>query len=173
MIRITCLLLGLAISLSGNAAGTDGQSAGDEPALVSYQQMSLSIARRAADAAIRSCRQRGFQVSVAVVDRAGLLQAFVRDRFAGPHTIEVAQDKAWTAASFRTPTIELGKATAPASAESGIRMVRRVMVNGGGLPISAAGSLVGAIGVSGAPGGAADEACALAGLDAIRDDLEF
>ena len=173
MIRLACFLPGLFFSLAAPAAGPDNSSTGEESALVNYRQMSLTAAQRAAHAAIISCRKRGFQVAVAVVDRSGLLQAFARDRFAGPHTIEVAQDKAWTAASFRTPTIELAKSTGPSSAESGIRMVRRVMVNGGGLPISAAGSLVGAIGVSGAPGGAADEACALAGIDAIRDDLEF
>ncbi len=147
--------------------------AADEPVLAPFKQLTLAGARRAADAALADCRQRGYQVSVAIVDRAGLLQVFMRDRFAGPHTIEVARSKAWTAVSFKISTTELATATSAPSAENGIRMVPGVMVNGGGLPITAAGSLVGAIGVSGAPGGAADQQCAQAGIDAIADDLEF
>lgn len=147
--------------------------AADESPTVTFKQMSTEIAQRAAQAALANCRKRGFQVSVAVVDRAGLMQVFLRDRFAGPHTVQVAQDKAWTAASFKISTAALGKATQGDSPESGIRLVKRVMINGGGLPVSAAGSLLGGIGVSGAPGGDADQACAQAGIDAVTDDLEF
>lgn len=148
-------------------------SSAESPALIEFKQMSPATALKAAEAALEHCRLQGYQVAVAVVDRSGGLQVFLRDRFAGAHTVAVAQDKAWTSASFRQPTTELGRATSAGQAESGIRFVKRVMVNGGGLPVTAAGSLVGAIGVSGAPGGEADEACALAGIDAISEDLEF
>lgn len=158
------ILLGMYGSITAHA---------EEVATVTFRHMTPETARKAASAALEDCRRQGFQVAVAIVDRAGLLQYFIRDRFAGPHTIQVAQDKAWTSASFKLPTSELARATKPGSAESGIRDVRGVMVNGGGMPIQSAGSLVGAIGVSGAPGGAIDEACAVAGIDAVTEDLEF
>ena len=135
--------------------------------------MTPETALRAAQAALRKCRDDGFQVAVAVVDRGGITQVVLRDRFAGPHTVEMAVDKAWTAVSFRTPTAELAKATQPGSAQSGIRNRPRVAAVAGGLMIEAAGALVGGIGVSGAPGGDRDDICARAGIDAIRDGLEF
>lgn len=128
---------------------------------------------KAGQAALASCRQSGYQVAVAVVDRFGVAQMMVRDRFAGPHTPDTAINKAWTAVSFRTSTSELGRTTQAGQPSSGIRQIPRFVGVGGGLLIEAAGSIVGAIGVSGAPGGDADEACAKAGIAAIRDDLEL
>ena len=130
-------------------------------------------AQRAVNAAMAECRRQGFQVAVAVVDRSGVTQALLRDRFAGAHTPTVAADKAWTAVSFRTATTELARATQPGQASSGLRSVPRFTAVGGGLTIEAAGSIVGGIGVSGAPSGDADEACARAGIAALRDDLEL
>src|SRR4051794_5993192 len=130
-------------------------------------------ALKAAQAALAQCRNDGFQVTVAVVDRAGLTQALLRDRFAGPHTLEVAQNKAWSAASFRNSTGELERSTRPAGSMAGLRNVPRVTTIAGGLLIEAGGSSFGGIGVSGAPGGDADEVCAVAGIKAIADDLEF
>jgi uncharacterized protein GlcG (DUF336 family) len=130
-------------------------------------------ALKAAQAALAKCRADGYQVAVVVVDRAGLTQVLLRDRFAGPHTIEVATNKAWTAVTFKTPTLELERATRPGTTMSGLRHVPRATTIGGGLGIEAGGSLLGGIGVSGAPGGEADEACAKAGIKAIADDLEF
>ena len=85
----------------------------------------------------------------------------------------VATDKAWTAASFRTSTANLANQTQAGQTLSGLRGLPRVLAVGGGLPIEAAGSPLGAIGVSGAPGGDADEACAAAGIQAIADAIEF
>ena len=130
-------------------------------------------ALKAAQAALSQCRKDGFQVTVAVVDRAGLTQALVRDRFAGPHTLDVAQNKAWSAVSFKTSTANLERVTRPGTTMSGLRQVPRAVTVGGGLTIEAGGALLGGIGVSGAPGGEADEACARAGIKAIADDLEF
>lgn len=130
-------------------------------------------ALKAVNAALADCRKRGFQVAVAVVDRSGVAQAMVRDRHAGPHTVQTAIDKGFTAISFRTDTLEFAKLTQPGQAASGIRQIPRVIAVGGGVQISGAGSLMGAIGVSGAPTGADDEACAKAGVAAIRDDVEL
>ena len=103
----------------------------------------------------------------------GVVQVLLRDRFAGPHTPGMAKSKAYTAVSFRTSTAELAEATQAGRAQSGIRHLPGVAAVGGGLIIEAGGSLLGAIGVSGAPGGKEDEVCAAAGIAAIRDELDF
>jgi uncharacterized protein GlcG (DUF336 family) len=144
-----------------------------QDALVTYRTMSPETALELASAALADCRQRGFQVAVAVVDRFGVTQTMLRDRFAGPHTPQTAVGKAWTAVSFRTNTSDLVAATQPGSPQAGVRNLPRVVVLGGGVTVEAGGSLVGAVGVSGGPSGEADEACAKAGIEAIRGKLEF
>jgi uncharacterized protein GlcG (DUF336 family) len=130
-------------------------------------------ALKAAQAAMKKCRDSGYQATVAVVDRMGVTQVLLRDRFAGPHTVDMASAKAWTAVSFRASTAELAEATQPGRPQSGIRNRPGVAAVGGGLMIEAGGSLLGAIGVSGAPGAREDEACAAAGIAAIREDIEL
>ena len=141
----------------------------------SFQTQSLTpeTALAAAQAALALCRSQGYQVAVAVVDRAGLTQVLLRDRFAGAHTVDVATNKAWTAASFRTSTAGLAHETQPGKPMSGLRSLPRFLAAGGALVIEGGGSVFGAIGVSGAPGGEADEACAQAGVKAIADAIEF
>jgi uncharacterized protein GlcG (DUF336 family) len=135
--------------------------------------MTPETALKAAQAALSKCRGDGYQVAVAVVDRSGLTQVLLRDRYAGQHTVRLAADKAWTAVSFRTSTTELAKATQGGSPQSGIRQRPRVVTVGGGLMIEGGGTLVGGIGVSGAPGGDRDEVCAKAGISAIQDSLDL
>lgn len=130
-------------------------------------------ALKAAQAALKKCRDSGYQAAVAVVDRMGVVQVLVRDRFAGPHTPDMATAKAYTAVSFRTNTSELAEATQAGRPQSGIRHRPDVAAVGGGMMIEAGGSLLGAIGVSGAPGGREDDACAEAGIAAIREDIEL
>jgi uncharacterized protein GlcG (DUF336 family) len=144
-----------------------------EDALVVNKSLSPELALESARAALTECRTRGFQVAVAVVDRSGLTQVVLRDRFAGAHTVPTATGKAWTAASFKTATTDLAAISQPGMMQAGLRNLPGAVMIGGGLPIEAGGSLVGAIGVSGAPGGDADEACAKAGIDAVRDKLDF
>jgi uncharacterized protein GlcG (DUF336 family) len=130
-------------------------------------------ALKAAQAALKKCRDSGYQAAVAVVDRMGVAQVMLRDRFAGPHTPDMAAAKAYTAVSFRTNTSQLAEATQAGRPQSGIRNRPGVAAVGGGLMIEAGGSLLGAIGVSGAPGGKEDDACAAAGIAAIREDIEL
>jgi uncharacterized protein GlcG (DUF336 family) len=130
-------------------------------------------ALKAAQAALKKCRDSGYQTAVAVVDRMGVVQVLLRDRFAGPHTPDMASAKAYTAVSFRTNTTELAEATQPGRPQSGIRHRPGVAAVGGGLMIEAGGSLLGGIGVSGAPGGREDDLCAAAGVEAIREDVEL
>jgi uncharacterized protein GlcG (DUF336 family) len=137
------------------------------------KQLTPETALTAAQAAMAHCRKAGHQVAVAVVDRSGLLQVLLRDRYAGAHTVDVASQKAWTAASFRVSTAALALETQAGRPMSGIRGAPRVMAIGGGQVIEAGGSVLGAMGVSGAPSGEADDACALAGIKAIADAIEF
>jgi uncharacterized protein GlcG (DUF336 family) len=144
-----------------------------QEALFQTKSMTPETAQQAARTALETCRKNGYQVAVAVVDRSGVLQVLLRDRFAGAHTVEVATNKAWTAASFRTSTADLAAETQPGKPMSGLRTLPRFLAAGGGLVIQAGGSHLGAIGVSGAPGGEADDRCASAGIKAIADLIEF
>ncbi len=144
-----------------------------QEATFSTKSLKPETALKAAQAALESCRKSGYQVAVAVVDRAGLTQVMLRDRFAGPHTPDTAINKAWTAVSFRTNSSDLAKESQPGTAMYGLRQLPRVVTIGGGVMIQGAGHLYGGIGVSGAPGGAADDVCALAGIKAIADEIEF
>ena len=137
------------------------------------KSLTPETALKAAQAALAKCRADGYQVAVAVVDRSGITQVLVRDRFAGPHTVEIAVNKAWSAASFRTNTADIEKASRPGETMSGLRHFPRMVAVGGGVMLQGGGFLFGAIGVSGAPGGDADAVCAHAGIKAIADDLEF
>jgi uncharacterized protein GlcG (DUF336 family) len=134
------------------------------------KNMSLSVARAAAEAALETCRRGGFQVSVTVVDRAAQTRVSLRDDDAKPHTFEASQRKAYTALTFRRPSSELEKEAAGGGAA--LAAIPGVFMRAGGLPIRAQGEVIGAIGVAGAPGGAADEVCAEAGLDQIAGSLK-
>lgn len=144
-----------------------------EAPMFTVKMLTPETALKAAQAALGKCRQDGFQTAVAVVDRSGVVQVLLRDRYAGPHTPDMALAKAWTAASFKQSTSSLAVETQPGKPMSGIRQLPRVVAAGGALPIEAGGNLLGAIAVSGAPGGEADDACAKAGIKAIADDIEF
>ena len=145
----------------------------EESPFVEFKVLKTSVALELAQAVLEDCRAKGFQISVAVVDRFGVEQGILRDRFAGPHTPDTARRKAWTAATFRTNTTELAGLIREGTLTNGIRDVTNALVLGGGLRIDAAGTMVGAVGVSGAPGGDADDACAQAGIDAIEDKIAF
>jgi uncharacterized protein GlcG (DUF336 family) len=144
-----------------------------QDALVTQKSLAPTVALELAQAALADCQKRGYQVAVAVVDRSGIIQVLLRDRYAGPHTPPTASGKAWTAATFRSNTSDLLTVSQPSMMQAGIRNLPGVVIIAGGMFIESGGSLVGAIGVSGAPGGDADEACAKAGLEAIRGKLDF
>jgi uncharacterized protein GlcG (DUF336 family) len=163
--QVTRWLFGLLLVAAASVNAQEG----------TFQSRSLTpeTALVAARAALDACRKLGFQVAVAVTDRAGITQVMLRDRFAGPHTVEVASNKAWTAVSFRVPTSVLAVETQPGRPMSGLRNLPRFLAAGGGQVIEGAGSVLGGIGVSGAPGGEADDSCARAGIKAIADAIEF
>ena len=119
-----------------------------QDATVATKSLTPEIALDAAKAALNECRKRGYQVSVAVVDRSGTPQVMLRDRFAGAHSPPTATGKAWTAVSFKSNTTELVAAT-QAPAMQGLRQLPNVVLIGGGVMIEAAARC--GIGVS-APG---------------------
>jgi uncharacterized protein GlcG (DUF336 family) len=145
----------------------------DDAALVVYKSLTPEIALEAAQAAMKTCRDNGYQIAVVVVDRFGQPQVLLRDRFAGLPAPDTATRKAYTALSFRASTADLAKSVRDGQMDSGLARLPHVAMLAGGLVIETAGTLLGGIGVSGAPGGDKDEACAKAGLDAIRDKIDF
>jgi uncharacterized protein GlcG (DUF336 family) len=147
-----------------------GAVAAESKPYVATRIISMEQANAVALAAANACRGEGYQVAVAVTDRTGQLIAFLRDPLAGPHTVAIAQRKAYSAATYQTATSQLAD-RAELSATPGVFLV------GGGVPISIGGHFYGAVGVSGAPrrerAGDEDEACAQAGINAVREILEF
>lgn len=158
-------LLALAPIHSSNAQNAD--------ALVTYESMKPEVALELAKSALGICQEAGYQVTVAVVDRAGLTQVLLRDRFAGPHTISTATRKAWTAVSFRSSTLELSSLVGTDAVMAQLPDITNALVLGGGVPVLAAGTLVGGIGISGAPGADLDDDCAQKAIEIMRDYLDF
>ena len=144
-----------------------------DDATFTVRTLTPEAALKAAQAALDKCRAEGFQATVAVVDRSGVTQALIRDRYAAPHTVDTAQRKAQTAINFKMNTAALDREMQPGKASAGIRQLPGVAAIAGGMVIEGQGALVGAIGVSGAPGPASDDICAAAGIKAIAEDLEF
>ena len=147
----------------------------EEEVQATYERKAITpeLAYIAAKAAMDSCRNSGFQTAVAVVDFTGTPVVLLRDRLAGFHTTEIAVGKARAAFSFRTNTTELTEATKPDSPQAAIRLTPGYSVIPGGVMIDAGGSMIAAIGVSGAPGGDLDEICANDGIAAIQEVLDF
>ncbi len=144
-----------------------------EDAIVTYKSLAPDPALELARAALDQCRKDGFQVAVVVIDRFGAPLVMLRDRYAGLAAPATATGKAWTAVNFGRNTGDLVKAIHDGQLAPGLANLPNVVMLAGGLVIEAGGALLGGVGVAGAPGGDKDEACAKAGLDAIRDKLDF
>ncbi len=155
------------------ALSMPGLGSAQEEALVPMNVLSPELALEIARTSLAACRAEGFQVAVAVVDRMGVPQVMLRDRFAGPHTPDTAQRMAWTAVSFRTDTLELANASRADSGQWAARMIDNALLLGGGVPVQAGGFTVAGVGVSGAPSGEANDRCARAGINAAKAKLEL
>lgn len=160
------LLIGMVLSI------TQAQ-ADDSKVMFSKNSLTPETALKVAKSTLDSCRKAGFQVSVAVIDSGGIPQVMLRDRLAGMYTPDVAVSKARAAVNFKTSTTTLVDELARNPEVSGVKHIPGILVVGGGILIQASGSIVGAIGVSGAPSGKLDEKCAEHGLEAIQDSLDF
>ena len=139
--------------------------------VVGVKLMTLEVASDIATAAVEACRKDGYQVSVVVVDRAARTQVVMRDVFANQYFTQLAQGKANAVILSGTGSGELRVNRADIADE--LNLLEGILVLDGGLPIRVAGSIIGAVGVSGAPGGDLDAACAQRGIDAVQERLDF
>ena len=133
--------------------------------------MSLGLAQDIAQGALDACHKDGYQVSVVVTDRSGDPLVVNRDVYASKFNTALAQGKANAVVLSTTSSAELR--TNMAAIKDELNELDDLVVLAGGLPIRAAGSLLGAVGVSGGPGGDKDEACARAGIEGVVERLEF
>lgn len=139
--------------------------------VVSVKRITLDLANELAMQAVRSCRAQGYQVSAVVVDRNGIVQAALRDTLASRFTLQIAEEKANLVVMAGIPSGEFRKQRQDIRPE--LNHIQGIIVMEGGLPIQAAGTNIGAIGVSGAPGGDRDAACASRALAAVQERLDF
>jgi uncharacterized protein GlcG (DUF336 family) len=136
--------------------------------VLTEKNISIRMAMQIAETALTECTPRA---SVAVLDRAGRMRVFLQGDNASPHNLELARRKAYTALTFRRPSAEWAKRTAEGDV-TGQRSLADVIPLGGGVPIMIGEDAVGAIGLSGAPGGQPkEEACAKAGIAKVADQL--
>jgi len=136
------------------------------------KNISLTLASEAAAAAMQFCSDKGWKVSVAVVDRAGNVKALLRSDSAGPHTVESSRRKAYTAATLQQSTKAMMDIIAKNPGLTDLKMIDGFLILGGGQLIRVGNEVIGAIGVAGAPGGDLDEQCADAGINRIRERLK-
>lgn len=155
---------GLAVLLASGAV-----MAQNAPGLISERSISLNSAIELATTSLERCRADGYKVTVTVLNRHARTAVVVSEDGVNPHTVENSLRKAYTAFTTRNSTAEMAKRTQPNL--SGFMLLDKITPIEGGLPIFAAKELVGAIGISGAPGGEKDAACAQAGLDKIAKSL--
>ena len=138
---------------------------------VSVRSIGLELAKDIAFESVKACRKQGFQVSAVVVDRNGLVQAALRDDLASRFTLQIAEEKANSVILSGINSGEFRKAREDIRPE--LNHMEGIIIMQGALPIEIAGSRIGAIGVSGAPGGHLDERCAQQALDTLVERLEF
>lgn len=137
----------------------------------SIKNIGLDLANDLAQAAVAECRKRGYQVSAVVVDRNGLLRVALRDDLAPRFTLQISEEKANLAVMAGTSSADFRNRRDDIRAE--MNHLDGIIVMEGALEIIAGGARLGAIGVSGAPGGDIDHACAQHALDKYADRLEF
>lgn len=137
--------------------------------LVTERSISTDAALELATTALEQCRAKGYKVSITVVNRHGRTAVALSDDGVNPHTLENSERKAYTAFTTKGPSGEVGKRPQPGLAS--FLQLKGVTGGEGGLPVFAGKELVGAVGISGAPGGEKDAACAQAGIDRIAKRL--
>jgi len=141
-------------------------------AYVVEKNISAQAAFKIAQAAIEACKRNGYDISVVVVDRNGLVRLAVRADAASPHNFDLARRKAYTARTFRRTSASWAKRMVDEPGLSGQKSLAEVIPLGGGVPINVGDDTIGAVGVSGSPGQDKDEACAAAGVAAIAGELK-
>lgn len=136
---------------------------------LSQPNISLQQANKLTEAAITACQQKGYNVSVTIVDRSGITLAMQKMDNAGPHTVDASYRKAWTALSTRTPTGKVMENSQKNPGAQHLSDISGFLLLAGGVPIKSGDNVIGAIGVGGAPGGNLDESCALEAIEKTKD----
>ncbi|MGH8384701.1 MAG: GlcG/HbpS family heme-binding protein [Pseudomonas sp.] len=129
-------------------------------AVLTESNISTADAQKLVTEAIAACQSKGYNVSAAVVDRAGVLKALARADNAGPHTIEASRAKAFTSASAKAPTLAIMENAQKNPGAANLTDIPGYLLLGGGVPVKVGDTVIGAIGVAGAPGGNLDAQCA-------------
>ncbi|MEF3365222.1 heme-binding protein [Methylocystis sp. 9N] len=156
----------LAASLVALAGLTPAQAE-----LLTIKALSTPIALTIAETAYQTCLQQGYNVSVSVVGLEGQSLVALRGDGTAPHTIENSQRKAYTSRTFRVPSGEFADRVKDTPSAGALHLANVVAARGA-LPIKVGETVIGAVGVSGAPGGEKDEACAKAAIDKVADQLK-
>jgi len=165
MRRITLALLATAPLFAATTAFAQA------PQVQVEKNISMAMSLAIIQGAIEQCSKDGYKVSVTVVDKAGLVAGQVRGDGTPPHTMEFSRLKAYTARTRGMTSLQVMKAFEdPANAP--LKQIPGVVGVGGGVPIKAGNEVIGAVGVSGAPGGEKDEVCANAGIAKVADALK-
>ncbi len=138
--------------------------------LLTQKSLSTTVALTIAQTAYDACVKQGYHVSVHVVGVEGEVLVAIRGEGASPHTFENSERKAYTARTFKKPSGEFAQQVKDNPSSSAIHLAR-VIAAQGALPIKAGDEVIGAVGVSGAPGGDKDEACSKAGIDKVAAQL--
>jgi uncharacterized protein GlcG (DUF336 family) len=141
-------------------------------AVVSERTLSYAAALEMATAALEQCRKDGYKVTITVLNRAGRTKVVVHDDGANPHTLENSLRKAYTSLTFRVPSGDFGKRIVANPQATGALHLDKITTLEGALPIVSKGEVIGAIGISGAPGGEKDAKCAQVGIDRIAGGLQ-
>ena len=139
--------------------------------LVERKDISAAMAMTMAETAVATCKTNGYNVSANVVGRNGEVIVAMRGDSTGPHTLENSMKKAYTARSFRRSSGDFGDSIKD-NFTAGALHLSNVVPTRGALPIMVGEETIGAIGVSGAPGGEKDEACAKAGIEKVAGELK-
>ena len=138
---------------------------------LAHKDISLAMATTIAMTAIETCKGQGYNVSVNVVGREGQVILGLRNELAGPATMENSMKKAYTARTFRIPSGKFAE-NVKGNPTAGALFLTNIVPAQGALPITVGDDVIGAVGVSGAPGGDKDEVCAKAGIDKVSADLK-
>ena len=138
---------------------------------VTQRSISYEAAHDASVVALETCRKNGYKVTVTVVDSGGSTKVILHDDGARPHTIENSMRKDYTSLTSGRTSGEYGKANVANPQSVGALHLDRITTLEGALPIKSGNEVIGAIGVSGAPGGDKDAVCAQAGIDRISKGL--
>ncbi len=139
--------------------------------VLTVKNVGMELARDIATQAIEICRKQGYQISAVVVDRNGIVRAALRDDLAARFTLQIAEEKANAVVMSGVSSGEFTASRQDIRPE--LNHIDGIIMMRGGLQIEAGGNRIGAVGVSGAPGGDLDEACAKQALEKIQERLEF